>query len=192
MNEQPVRRGPWTIMASREVYRDPWISVRRDEVIRPDGQPGSHCVVHVKEGVSVVALDEEDHVYLAEEFHYAIGRVALEVVSGGGEEGEPPLLTAQRELAEELGIVAETWTDLGMVDPFTSVVLSPTRLYLAERLTFRSPDPEATESIRAIRLPLDEAVRRVLASQITHAPSCALLLKAYLHLRGLAPPEVDS
>src|ERR1019366_7029680 len=120
-----IERGPWKIVQSRQIYRDPWIALQVDDVIRPDGKPGIHSIIHLKPGVCVLAKDAERRIYLTEEFHYAVGRVTLEGVSGGCEIGEEPLTTAQRELREELGIVAARWTDLGIVDPFTANVGSP-------------------------------------------------------------------
>src|SRR3954466_3624785 len=76
--------GPWTIQSTREVYRDPWMHVTQDQVTRPDGNPGTFAVVHIKHGVTVVALDDAGNVHLAEEFHYAVGEWTLEGVSGGG------------------------------------------------------------------------------------------------------------
>ena len=126
--------GPWTIIKSQLVYADPWIDVRKDDVVRPDGQPGTYSVVKVRRGVTVIAVDDDNVLHLTEEFHYAVGRWTLEGVSGGMETGEEPLQTARRELAEELGIEARDWTDLGTVDPITSSVDSPTRLFLARSL----------------------------------------------------------
>ena len=174
----PRPHGPWQIVSRREVYRDPWIALDRDEVVRPDGQPGSHCVVRLKPGVSVLPLDDEGMVYLTEEFHYGVGRLTIEAVSGGIEQDEDPLLCAQRELEEELGITAREWIDLGVCDPFTSVVVSPTRLFLARQLTFGATQPEGTEQIRCVKLPLTEAVQMVVESRLTHAPSGLLILKA--------------
>ena len=71
-------RGPWKVIDSRVVYRDPWIAVQIDDVIRPDGKPGTHSIIHLKPGVCVIALDADGHVHLTEEFHYAVGRVTLE------------------------------------------------------------------------------------------------------------------
>lgn len=176
--------GPWKIISSRQVYRDPWIVLTRDQVIRPDGTPGSHCVVRMKAGVSVLAVDDQRQAWLTEEFHYGIGREAIEVVSGGIEPDEEPLETARRELREELGIDAADWLDLGSVDPFTTIVVSPTRLYLARRLTFGPVAPEATERIRSRRIPFDELLRMVYDGRITHGPSCVLILKAALALDG--------
>jgi ADP-ribose pyrophosphatase len=182
-----IERGPWKVVQSRDVYRDPWIAVQVDDVIRPDGAPGIHSIIHLKPGVCVLALDDQQHVYLTEEFHYAVGRVTLEGVSGGVETGEEPLTAAQRELREELGITATQWTDLGTVDPFTANVLSPTRLFLAEHLSFVETAREGTELIRCVHIPLDEALRLLWSGEITHAPTCVLLLKlAVFRFRAMA------
>lgn len=179
----PLRRGPWTVLASRQVYIDPWIELQRDEVLRPDGLPGSHVRLAIKAGVCVLALDDLGNVHLAEEFHYAVGRWGLEGVSGGCEPGEDPLTTARRELREELGFEAARWTTLGTVDPFTSTVVSPTALFLAEELTAGPSAQEGTEVIRPVTMPLCDAVRLVDDGHITHAPTCVLLLQA-LRRRG--------
>ncbi len=173
-----TERGPWKVVQSRDVYADPWIRVQVDDVIRPDGQPGIHSIIHIKPGVCVLALDAERHVYLTEEFHYAVGRVTLEGVSGGCEKDEPPIDAAKRELREELGIVAAKWTELGVIDPFTANVVSPTTLYLAEQLSFEGTAHEGTEVIRSVRVPLETALYWLMEGKITHAPTCVLLLRA--------------
>mgnify|MGYP002624842845 CR=1 FL=1 len=169
--------GPWRIVESRDGYRDAWLSVRLDDVIRPDGAPGTHSVVTVKPGVCVVAVDERRQVHLTEEFHYGVGRTTVEGVSGGIEPGERPVDAARRELSQELGIEAREWTDLGVIDPLTTSVVSPTRLFAAGGLTFGTPHPEGTERIRRVCLLLDDAVRMVTRSEITHAPTCVAILK---------------
>jgi ADP-ribose pyrophosphatase len=181
--DPPRRHGPWQIVARREVYRDPWIELTCDDVIRPDGAPGTHSIVRLKSGVSVLALDENDTVYLTEEFHYAVGRTLLEVVSGGIEAGEAPSAAARRELEEELGISAGELVDLGACDPLSSVIVAPVQLFLARRLSFGAASPEGTEHICCRRVPLAEAVQMVLDSRITHAPTCVLILKV-THLLG--------
>ncbi|HVK07903.1 MAG TPA: response regulator [Gemmataceae bacterium] len=174
------KHGHWQIHDSREVHRDEWLSVAVDNVTRPDGKPGTFTVVSVKPGVCVLAVDGTGTAHLTEEFRYAIGRSSVEGVSGGIDPGETPEAAARRELKEELGIDARSWTDLGVVDPFTSMLHSPTRLFLAEHLSFGPPTREGTEGIRHVRLPLPAAVTAVLEGRITHAPTCTLLLKAAL------------
>jgi ADP-ribose pyrophosphatase len=174
-----TERGPWKIKQSRDVYADPWIRVQVDDVVRPDGQPGIHSIIHIKPGICVLAIDAEGNVHLTEEFHYAVGRVTLEAVSGGIEPGEKPIDAAQRELGEELGIVAARWTDLGAIDPFTANVVSPTTLFLAEQLTFADMANEGTETIARVKAQLAEAMGWLAEGKITHAPTCVLLLRAH-------------
>lgn len=171
--------GPWRIHTSSEVYRDPWVRVIRDDVTRPDGHPGTYTVVHIKPGVSVLPIDDRGTVYLTDEFHYAVGRRTIEVVSGGIEEGETVESTAHRELLEEIGIQAGELIDLGSVDPFTASLLSPTRLFLARKLSFVTAQPEGTEVIRRVSFPFHEAVDMAIRGEITHAPSSVLIFRAH-------------
>lgn len=97
-------------------------------------------------------MDEEGFVYLTKEFHYAIGKESIEVVSGAIDQAEKPIDAAKRELEEELGIQAEEWIDLGRVDPFTSVVHSSAYLFLAKRLKFTKTKQEATEKIQCKKI----------------------------------------
>ena len=173
------KHGPWTIQQSREMYADAWLRVLRDEVIRPDGAPGSYATVQLKAGVCVVAVDEQRNVHLTKEFHYAVGRVTIEGVSGGIEENESPQRAAQRELAEELGWHAAKWTHLGQIDPFTSSIHSTVDLYLAEDLRPCALEPEGTEIIEAVTMPLASAIQ-LIGHEITHAPTCVALLQISL------------
>ena len=133
--------GPWVIKESVPAYKNPWIEVTEDQVIRPDGKPGIFGLVNMKPGVSVLALDESGFVYLTDEFHYAIGKDSIEVVSGAIDNIESSLDAAKRELEEELGIKAEEWIDLGEVNPFTTLfICSHTRLAKSDVIpTYKVP-----------------------------------------------------
>jgi ADP-ribose pyrophosphatase len=133
--------------------------------------------VQLRQGVTVIAVDEQLTAHLTEEFHYAVGRVTLEGVSGGRDEGEEALPCAKRELREELGIEAAEWLDLGPLDPVTSIIAAPVRLFLARKLRFVEKEPEGTEQILHVTMPLKEAVERVMAGDITHAATCVAILK---------------
>lgn len=174
--------GPWKIIDTILKYKNPWIEVREDQVIRPDGKPGIFGVVNMKAGISVLPIDEEGFVYLTKEFHYAIEKDSIETVSGGIDDNEKPLDTAKRELLEELGIEAEEWIDLGLVNPFTTVIKSPANIFIAKKLKFKGANPEGTEIIGTIKVKLEQAVDMVMRSEITHGQSCILILKANEYL----------
>src|SRR6188472_2783561 len=98
---------PWTTRASRPVYENPWIAVREDQVIRPDGQPGIYGVVHFKNAaVGVLPVDERGGIWLVGQYRYTLDLYSWEIPEGGGPAGEPPEVTAHRELREETGLTA--------------------------------------------------------------------------------------
>lgn len=172
------KHGPWTIEGSELKYRHELLEVYEDKVVRPNGEPGVYAFARVKPGVAVLAVDDENFAYLVNEFRYAVGRESIEVVGGAIDEGEEALEAARRELKEELGIEAKELTPLGTVDPITSMIDSPSNLFLARGLTFGETEREGGETIRTVKLKLEEAARRALSGDITHGASCTLILRA--------------
>jgi hypothetical protein len=72
-------KSPWRTLGSRNVYENPWISVREDTVIRPDGEPGIYGVVHYKNAAVGVLPVEGDHVYLVGQYRYPLERYSWEI-----------------------------------------------------------------------------------------------------------------
>lgn len=179
-----LENGPWKIKSRSAKYRSELIELYEDEVIKPDGEPGTYTTVRFKAGVSVLPVDEKGFAYLARDFRYAVGRETLEVVGGAIDEGETRLDAARRELKEELGIEADELIELGQVDPITSLADSPAYLFLATgRLRFKEKELEGGENVRTVKVELHEAVRMVMQSEVTHGSSCVLILRANDYLR---------
>ncbi len=177
------KHGPWTIQETSQKYQNSFINVCEDQVLQPDGQPGTYATVTMKPGVAILPIDTNGVVYLTRQFRYAIGKESIEVICGAVEEDEPPLEAAQREIQEELGIKAEEWIDLGIVNLDTSIVHCPVHLFLARQLTFTQTNQEGTETIETLQIAFNAAVQMVRDNAIAHAPSCVLLLKASNALR---------
>src|SRR5262249_61714848 len=98
---------PWTTLESRPVYENPWIAVREDRVLRPDGTPGIYGVVHFKNrAVGVLPVDEQGRVWLVGQYRYPTDRYSWEIPEGGGHGDETIEETARRELREETGLAA--------------------------------------------------------------------------------------
>jgi ADP-ribose pyrophosphatase len=171
--------GPWKIKSTKSIYTSELIELYEDEVIKPNNEPGTYTTVRVKAGVSVLPLDDEGFVYLARDFRYAVGRETIEAVAGAIDEGEEREEAARRELKEELGIEAEDFIELGQVDPMTSLIDSPSYLFLARRgLRFKEKELEGGENVKTKKVKLSEAVQMVMRSEITHGSSCVLILRA--------------
>lgn len=169
---------PITLVSSTTVYENPWITVTEDRVINSRGNPGVFGVVRMKEGSSVLPVTRDQHVYLVKEFKYGIDSYSIELMSGGLDTNESPQEAAQRELREELGLSAATWTYHGYVDPFTTIVSSRNHLFIATNLSMGHDSPDENESIEKLKIELSEAIRMVERGRITHSASCVLILRA--------------
>lgn len=171
------KNGDWTIKATKKIYESKLFDVFEDDVIRPDGKDGKYSTIHFKSGACVLPIDDDENVYLTNQFRYALGRFDLEVIAGAMDD-EKPLEAAKREAREELGIEAEDWAELGKVESDTSITNSTAYLFTARKLTFKEPQSEGTEQIEMVKMKFDEVVEKVLSGEITHGQTCALVLKA--------------
>src|SRR3954452_10660424 len=143
---QHDRSNPWTTVSRRPIYENPWIAVREDRVIRPDGNPGIYGVVHFKNAaVGVLPVDERGRVFLVGQYRYTLDAYSWEIPEGGGAKSETPLEAGQRELREEAGITAARWTYLGEVHLSNSVTDEAGCVFLAEDLTLGEAEPDGTK-----------------------------------------------
>ncbi len=172
------KKPPFKVKQSNIVYKNNLVTLSSDLVVFDDGLEKEFTKVEMKPGTSILAINDDNEVYLVEEYKHAIESFSVETVSGGIEENETPLETAKRELEEEIGIKASGWIDLGFVDPFTSAINSRNFLFLAKNLTQTKVNPDDSESIKIIKIPLQKAIQMVENSEITHAASCILILRA--------------
>lgn len=159
---------PWRTLSTREVYANPWICVREDQVLRPDGSPGLYGVVSMSQAVGVVAVTEREEVVLVGQWRYALGEYSWELVEGGVDAGEQPLEAIQRELAEEAGYRAGSWSTLG--PPLTvsnSVTDQRGQLFVARDLEPVPRDPDPTEELVVTAVPVGEALELIDRGLIT-------------------------
>lgn len=183
MSEQ----NPWKTLGSREIYANPWLALREDQVIRPDGKQGIYGVITTRIATGVVALSRDQQVYLVGQYRYPTQRYSWEIVEGGSDPGEDALTTARRELQEEAGLLARTWTPLGG-EIHLSNCISAERgfLFLAEDLEWTTASPDGTEVLEVIQKPLGDCLAMVHSGEITDALTILglLLTERVLDRRG--------
>jgi 8-oxo-dGTP pyrophosphatase MutT (NUDIX family) len=174
---------PWRKTRTTQVYDNPWIRVREDAVVRPDGLPGIYGVVEFKHvALGIVPLFANGDTLLVGQFRYTLDAYSWEIPAGGGDPARPAAAESARELREETGLVAARWTSLGAIHTSNSVTDESALLFLAEDLTEHPPVPEGTEQLRLWRLPFSEALVRALDGRLTDALTVAGLCRTQRHL----------
>jgi 8-oxo-dGDP phosphatase len=103
-----------TAVGSRAIHTGRLLRVREDTVTLPGGGVAIREVVEHPGAVAVVAVDDQGRVVLVRQWRHALGRALWEIPAGTRDvDGETPRQTAQRELAEETGLAAQRWRELG-------------------------------------------------------------------------------
>jgi 8-oxo-dGTP pyrophosphatase MutT (NUDIX family) len=173
---------PWRTLDTRVVYANSWITVREDSVIRPDGQPGIYGVVEIPPSVGIVALGDRGEIALVSQWRYALGKMSLEIPTGGSEPGETILEAACRELAEETGLAAASWIPLGSIDNSNGVTTDVAHIFLARGLAPLPGGQErlGDEQVEVVWMDFGEAVQAALTGGVTESVSVAGILKVAL------------
>jgi len=158
-------------ISSREVYRNPWTSVREDVIERANGQRGIYGVIDKDPACIIVPMEraaDGDYVWLVEQFRYTVLERCLELPQGGWEMGEVEAEELARgELKEELGLHAETMIRLGMLWIGYGFVRQKQHVFLAMGLTPTETDPDPEEhDLVARTVALPEFERMMLEGEI--------------------------
>lgn len=175
----------WQTLSTREIYENPWISLREDQIIAPSGHKGIYGVVTFKnKAIGIVALDKHQNVYLVGQQRYPIQEYSWEIPEGGGPMNESPLETAKRELKEETGLIASQWTQIVRIHTSNSVCNEEGFVFLAEDLSLGETSFDETEVLEQKKIPLKDALKLVMEMKITDSLTIAGIF-ATARLKGI-------
>ncbi|MFF5257682.1 NUDIX domain-containing protein [Actinomadura viridis] len=195
--------GRWEVAGSTREFEGRIFAVRRDAVRMPSGDTTEivhRDVIEHPGSVGILAVDGDDRVLLLRQYRHAAGRLLWEGPAGLRDvDGEPLVELAGRELLEEAGYRAARWDVLVDVLPSPGMTDERVRIFLARDLTevpaeeidFERVHEEADLPI--VWVPLDEAVRKVLAGEIRNMIAVTGVLALHAAraggYRGLRPAD---
>lgn len=190
----------YEVVESDRVFTGRVISLRRDTVTMPEGSTSVREVVDHPGAVGVLALDADGRVVMLRQYRHPVRQHLWELPAGLRDaDGEPPLETARRELAEEVGLAAESWSLLTTSWSSPGFCTEMVLLYLAEGLSevarpegFTAEHEELDMTVE--RVPLEQAVQWVYDGTVSNALAVIGILAAAQARTGgprLRPVDAD-
>jgi ADP-ribose pyrophosphatase len=177
------------IVRSEVTYEGHLGRIRVDTVAFADGEHQREIAEHL-DAVGIVAIDDDDRVVLVRQYRHAVGEHLLEIPAGLRDaDGEEPADTAHRELAEEVGMAADSLVELVTFHNSAGWTEESTILYLATGLRpVERPDgftAEAEEADMTLeRVPFTDAVAAAIAGRVPDAKTLVGLLVAAARRAG--------
>ncbi len=174
---------PWKTLSTKVVYKNPWITVREDDVITPSGEKGIYGVVESRIATGIVALTENSEIVLVGQFRYAMNEYSWEIIEGGAEQGEDPQTAAVRELAEEAGLIPAHVEVLGDEIHLSNCHSSERAyLYFAKGLTKTNTNPDSTEQLQIKTVSIKTALEMLEKGEIKDSLSIIAIYRIAIKL----------
>lgn len=152
-----------TLLEQKVVFPGKIIRLEHWQVRLPNGETALREVARHPGASAVVALDDEERIVLVRQ--HRIGRRAADAGDSRGQAGQPgggPFVCAQRELSEETGLSAKCWRKLTCLETTPGFCDERIHIYLATQLAEGDCHPDDDEFVSVTRMPLRDAVQRVM------------------------------
>ena len=175
-------------VSSENIFDGTVLHVYRDEILLPDGKPAHREYIKHVGAVCVVPLTDEGEIICVRQYRYPFSDVLLEIPAGKLDSPtEDPTLAARRELKEETGADCQSLTYLGTYYGSPALIGETIHMYLAEGLSFGSPDPDEDEFLEVERIPLATLVKDILDGRVPDGKTQAAVLRVALMRKDTLP-----
>ena len=169
---------------TEDIFDGVILNVKRDRVRLPNGHESVREVIRHVGAVCVVPVTEDGRVVVERQYRYPIDQVITEIPAGKLDSKEEDRLhAAKRELAEETGITADHWTDMGLYYPAPAYSDEKITMYLAQGLHLGKQHLDEDEFLNVEFVPLEELAEEILSGTITDGKTQVAILKAAMLLK---------
>lgn len=176
MNDQALTE---TLVSKEIVYKGVIITLEHWDVTLPNGDHALREVATHPGASAVVALDADGNLIMVRQMRIAVGRLTAEIPAGKLDSPtEDPLDCAKRELSEETGLEAARWEKLTCMETTPGFCNERIHLYLATELRQGAAHPDEDEFVDLLRIPLGEAVARVMDGTFRDGKTCLGIMMA--------------
>lgn len=169
---------------STVIYDGKIIRVEKDRVLLENGTEAIREVVRHPGGVCVLALTDAEEVLFVKQFRYPYATVTMEIPAGKLEYGEDPETCGRRELLEECGCTAASFTHLGMLYPTPAYNSEVIHIYLAKDLKYSDQSLDEDEFLDVEHIPFHEALQMAMENALPDAKTQIAILKYFAVTQG--------
>ena len=170
---------------TEDIFDGVILNVKRDQVRLPNGHMSVREVIRHVGAVCVVPVTDDGKVVVERQYRYPIDQVITEIPAGKLDSKEEDRLhAAKRELAEETGITAERWTDMGLYYPAPAYSDEKITMYLAQELHMGRQHLDEDEFLNVEFVPMEELIEEILSGAITDGKTQVAILKAARLIAG--------
>lgn len=175
----------WKLISSEYVFKDEWLTARKDVCERPDGKIiDPYYVLEYANWVSAVALTRDNQVVLIRQYRHAWGDVCLELPGGCVDPADKSMEEAMlRELKEETGYTFNEIESLGIITPNPASNSNHMTIFLVKGgVKTDDQNLDHNEDIEVLLVPLDELLSYVEKGEIHEAMHISCVYKALQRL----------
>jgi len=168
----------YTINHESIEHRTALFTIKLVDMSFPDGKSRLFDLIDIQDAVTILPLDKEGYIHFVRQYRIGARAELLELPAGKIEDGEAPLLTAQRELREEIGMGAGSWLALGSFYMSPGYANEYMYCYLARDLYPDPLTPDTDEFLNVIKMSLTDTLDMVRSGEIRDSKTLAALMLA--------------
>ncbi len=161
----------WKLKSSKPLHDYRIFKTRAD--VRKSPRTGDEHEFYVLESVdwvNIVAVTKEEKIVLINQFRHGVSASVLEIPGGMIDEGEEPIVSAERELLEETGFAAEEFIEIGCVHPNPALFDNMCYTFLAKSaVKVNEPEFEGAEDIETVLYDVSDIKKLIKTRKITHS-----------------------
>lgn len=171
-------------LSRKDIFDGRIINVHVDDIELENGKESKREVVDHHGGVCVVALTDKDDILLVRQFRYPYKEVLTELPAGKLEKGEDPFEAMKREQLEETGTKSESYTFLGKLYPTPGYCGEIIHIWAGRISEYLEQKLDEGEFLEVDKVPIEEAVEKVMNNEIPDSKTQVGILKAYALIKS--------
>lgn len=170
----------WKVLESKQLFSEPWFTVRKDICELPNGKKHeSYYVLEYPDWATAFALTEDNRVLMVRQYRHGLGEVSTELPGGVIDKGETAAEAIARELKEETGYVFDSIEEIGKVAPNPATSTNYMHMFIAKGgRKVSEQNLDATEDVQVLIHTVDELKQMLRENKIVQSLHCTTIFYA--------------